>query len=134
MDGRILIAGGYTSYPATPNSNSAELYVPSMLIPAQVVDGLGFDRASVVVGNTYSVTVSGSNLTSQMFLDVRFVAPGSKTSDVVLNWQRGATASHEVPAGTASGVWRISGVRAHEIETDHTGNFFPVSATITVSP
>jgi hypothetical protein len=27
----------------------------------------------------------------------------------------------------ASGSWRITGVRAHEIATDHTGSFFPVS-------
>jgi Galactose oxidase, central domain len=134
MDGRILIAGGYTSWPSTPNSNSAELYVPSVLVPAQVVAGLGFDRTSVVAGTSYSVNVSGANLTAQTFFDVRFISPGSKASDVVLNWQRGFTASHEVPAIIASGSWRITGVRAHEIETDHTGDFFPVSATLTVSP
>jgi hypothetical protein len=42
--------------------------------------------------------------------------------------------SHDVPAEMAIGSWTINGVRAHEIETDHTGNFSPVSATITVSP
>jgi len=41
---------------------------------------------------------------------------------------------HDVPAGTALGAWIINGVRAHEIETDHSGIFFPVSATLTVSP
>src|SRR5262249_28728428 len=34
---------------------------------------------------------------------------------------------------TAAGNWTINGVRAHEIETDHTGIFFPVSAGIAVS-
>ena len=134
MDGRILMAGGYTSYPATSNSISAELYVPSMLVAAQVVNDLRFDRTSVVAGTSYSVQISGSNLTPQTFFDVRFTAPGSTASDVVLNWQRGFATSHDVSTGIASGRWSINGVRAHEIETDHTGNFVPVSATITVSP
>src|SRR5262245_40552777 len=48
MDGRILVTGGlYNSY-------SAELYVPSVLIPAQVVTNLQFDRASVVAGSSFS--------------------------------------------------------------------------------
>jgi hypothetical protein len=68
-----------------------------------------------------------------MLFDVRFANSGSNDSSVVLNWQRALTASHEVPAGIASGTWTITGVRAHEIETDHTGSFFPVSATIGVS-
>jgi len=70
----------------------------------------------------------------ETFFDVRFVSPGSTSSVVVLNWQRGIAASHGVLAGTTSGRWTITAVRPHEIETDHTGNFFPVSATITVSP
>jgi hypothetical protein len=51
-----------------------------------------------------------------------------------LNWQRGPAANHGVSADITLGSWTITGVRAHEIETDHTGIFFPVSATITVSP
>jgi len=136
MDGRILMAGGYTSGPIGmnfTNSHSAELYVPSVLVPAQVVTGLRFDQPSVLAGSSYSVNVSGSNLTPETFFDVRFTSPGSNTSSVVLNWQRGPAASHDVPAGTAAGIWTINGVRAHQVETDHTGSFFPVSATITVS-
>ena len=134
MDGRVLMAGG-TPTPLMRISPALELYVPSVLVPAQVVvSDLRFDRTSVVAGSSYSVNVSGSNLTPQTFFDVRFTSPGSNVSDVVLNWQRGVAASHDVPAGTASGIWTIIGVRAHEIETDHTGSFFPVSATITVSP
>jgi hypothetical protein len=137
MDGRILMAGGYTSWPFFAGgepSYSAELYVPSVLVPAPVVTDLQLDRTNAVVGTSYSVNVSGSNLTPQTFLDVRFTSPGSKESDVVLNWQRGVAASHGVPAGTASGIWTITGVRAHQIETDHTGNFVPVSGPITVFP
>jgi len=131
MDGRILIAGGYTT--SYGISNSAELYNPSVLVPAQVVTDLRFDRTSVEAGSTYSVNISGSNLTPQAFFDVRFSAPRSNASDVVLNWQRGLEVSHDVSAGTVPGSYTIIGVRAHEVESDHTGIFFPVSATLTVS-
>jgi hypothetical protein len=104
------------------------------LVPAQIVAVLRFDPPSVVTGSSYSVNVSGSNLTSQTFFDVRFTAPGSNASHVVLNWQRGVAASHDISVGIDAGSWTINGVRAHEIETDHTGIFFPVSATIRVSP
>jgi Galactose oxidase, central domain len=133
IDGRVLIAGGYTDYPAGLTA-SAELFVPSVLIPASVVTNLRFDRTSVAAGSSYSVGVSGSHLTPQMFFDVRFTQPGNSESAVVLNWQKGVAASHDVPAGIVPGTWTITGVRGHEIETDHTGSFIPVSATITVSP
>jgi hypothetical protein len=133
-NGDVLIAGGVSPAGVPGATASTELYVPSPLVPALVVTDLRFDRSSVNAGSSYSVNVSGSNLTPQVFFDVRVTAPGSYTSDVVLNWQRGPAAIHSVPAGTASGIWTITGVRAHEIETDHTGNFFPVSAALTVSP
>jgi hypothetical protein len=87
----------------------------------------------VALGSSYSVNIAGSNLSAQTFFDVRFIGPGTNESAVVLNWQSGLAASHEVTSGTASGNWKITGIRAHEIETDHTGIFFPVSASITVS-
>jgi hypothetical protein len=133
----VLIAGG-VSYGGIGvffgSTASAELYVPHVLVPVQVVTDLRFDRTTVVPGTSYSVNVSGSNLTAETFFDVRFIAAGHTLSDVILNWQKGITADHAVLAGSASGIWRITGVRAHQIETDHTGNFVPVSATITVSP
>jgi photosystem II stability/assembly factor-like uncharacterized protein len=103
-------------------------------VPDLVVTELRFDRTSVVAGGSFSLNISGPNLTSQTYFDVRFTSPGSNASAVVLNWQRGVAATHGVPAGTASGTWTINGVRAHEIEADHTGSFFPVFATIGVSP
>jgi photosystem II stability/assembly factor-like uncharacterized protein len=106
--------------------------VQSPSIPL-IVTGLQLDRTNVVAGSSYSANVSGFILTSQAFIDVRFTSPGSNQSAVVLNWQKGFAAKHDVPTGTASGVWSINGLRAHQIETDHTGNFVPVSATITVS-
>jgi hypothetical protein len=128
MDGRVLMVGGETS----KSVGTAELYIPSILVLAPIVTDLRFDRASVLTGSSYSVNVSGSNLTPQTFFDVRFTSPGSTDSSVVLNWQRGVASSHDVPVGIAAGSWTINGVRAHEVETDHTGIFSPVSATITV--
>jgi hypothetical protein len=137
-DGRVLITGGLNTgsnpYPGYQTLASAELYTPAVLVPDEVVTDLQFDRMNVAAGSSYSVKLSGSNLTSQTFFDVRFTSPGSNDSAVVLNWQRGLTASHDVAASIASGRWTINGVRAHEIEADHTGSFVPVSATITVSP
>jgi Galactose oxidase, central domain len=135
-DGRVLITGG-VSFGGIGiffgSLSSAELYVPPLLVPVPVVTDLRFDRTNVVAGSSYSVNVAGSNLTSETFFDVRFTRPGSNDSAVALNWQKGPAASHDVAAGAASGSWTINGVRPHEIETDHTGNFFPVSATITVT-
>jgi hypothetical protein len=131
LDGRVLLTGGFKpdGQPAIP-----EVYTPSVLIPVPVVGAVRFDRMVVHPGSTYSVGLSGSNLTPDMFFDVRFTSPESTESAVVLNWQQGLVANHDLPAGLALGSWTITGVRAHEIETDHTGIFFPVSATITVSP
>jgi len=128
-DGTVLMTKGETDARV---ALAAELYVPSVLIPVPVVTGLQFDQASVTTGSSYSVTLSGPSLSDEMFFDVRFFAPGSNESAVALNWQKGLAENHEVPAGLASGSWKITGVRAHEVETDHTGIFFPVSATITV--
>ena len=135
-DGTVLIAGGYSTWlwPAPTPSSTAELYVPRLLIPALVVTDLRSDLAVVTAGASYSVNISGSGLTAETFFDVRFNSPGSNASAVVLNWQRGLAARHEVPIGIASGNWTINGVRAHQIEADHTGSFVPVSSTITVSP
>ena len=103
-------------------------------VPDLVVTELRLDRTSVVAGGSFAVTMSGPNLTRQTFFDLRFTSPGTNDSAVSLNWQRGLAASHDVPIGTFPGRWTISGVRAHEIETDHTGGFVLVSGTITVSP
>jgi hypothetical protein len=132
LDGRVLLTGGYTTYPYSPPS--AEVYIPSVLVPIPVVRAVQFDRMVVPAGSSYSADFSGSNLTRDMFFDVRFTSPEGSESAVALNWQKGLVENHDVPAGLAPGSWTITGVRAHQIETDHTGMFFPASATITVSP
>jgi hypothetical protein len=134
MDGTVLLAGGHTSSSTYIPDSSAELFIPSVLSPTSVTKTFLFDRSLVAPGSSYSVKIAGSNLSPQTFFDVRFIGPGTNESAVVLNWQRGLAASHEVTAGIASGNWRITAVRAHDIETDHSGSFFPVAASITVSP
>jgi hypothetical protein len=99
-----------------------------------VVTALRFDRTSVAAGGSFGVNISGPQLTTETFFDVRFTAPGSGESAVVMNWQKGLSASHVVSTGTNSGLWTVTGVRAHEVEADHSGSFSPVSASITVSP
>jgi hypothetical protein len=144
-DGTVLITGGDQYWPTQLGGGggrdpaaailaSAEIYTPAVLVPALNVTDLQFDRTNIRVTSSYSANVSGSNLTPDTFFDVRFTSPGSSESAVALNWQRGTAERHDVPPGTASGVWTINGVRAHRTETDHTGNFVPVSAAITVSP
>jgi hypothetical protein len=130
LDGRVLLTGGYTYLGLAIN----EIYTPSILVPIPVVGTVRFDRMVVPAGSSYSVDLSGSNLTPEMFFDIRFTGPESTESAVALNWQKGLVANHDVPVGLALGNWTINGVRTHQIEADHTGNFFPVSATITVSP
>jgi hypothetical protein len=132
MDGRILIAGGNTDMRDLWPTDSAELYAPAVLFPALVVTGLQFDRTIILTASSYSASVSGTNLTPDAFFDVRFISPGSNESAVALNWQRGLAQRHDVPSGITPGRWTINGVRAHRDEADHTGDFSPVSATITV--
>src|SRR5262249_5677854 len=109
MDGRVLITGGETCWcKDNRNSDSAELYVPSVLVPVPVVTSLRLDRSIVVSRSSFSVEVTGSNLTPQTFFDVRFTGPGSNESGVVLNWQRGLTVTHDVPPDIAAGNWTIN--------------------------
>ena len=136
-DGTVLLAGGYGS----PEIGSgltpmpyAEIYTPPASLTAPVVTDIRFDRTNVSAGNSFTANCAGSNLTSQMFFDVRFTAPGSNLSKVSLNWQAGLTSAHSIAPSVAPGVWTINGVRPHRFERDHTGNFFPVTATITVIP
>jgi hypothetical protein len=128
------IGGGGGRDPVAAILASTEIYVPAVPVPALIVTDLQFDRTNTRVGSAYSASVSGPNLTPDTFFDVRFTSPASSESAVALNWQKGIVENHDVPVGIAPGTWAVNGVRAHRIETDHTGNFVPVSATITVSP
>ena len=111
-----------------------ERYSPPVPLPTPVITDLRFDRPTVAVGEFFAADFGGSNMTEEMFFDVRFTAPGGTFSYVSFNWQKGLKSSHPVSVDIAPGVWTINGVRAHQVETDHTRSFFPVAATLTVSP
>jgi hypothetical protein len=91
-----------------------------------------FDRTSVDIGDPFVARASGTNLTAQTYFDIRYRAPGDSTELEALNWQIGATAVHGIAAGTTPGAWTVTGVRAHADQPDHTSNYMPVSASITV--
>jgi uncharacterized delta-60 repeat protein len=103
-------------------------------VSVPMITGLQFNRATVAAGSSYSVDFWGPNLTDETFFDVRFTAPGSNESAVVVNWQKGLAANHSVPADLTLGTWTINGVRAHNIEADHSANFVSVRAEMTVYP
>jgi photosystem II stability/assembly factor-like uncharacterized protein len=96
------------------------------------VTALTFDVNSVRVGASFVATIAGSNL-SNMYFDVQVLNSGAE-SDEYWNWQFGTSASHSVPPGISTGAWAISGVRPHLDPENHTGDFVPVTAIITVSP
>jgi Protein of unknown function (DUF1566) len=66
--------------------------------------------------------VRGSNLNDETYFDIRFIPPNSSTEQIALHWQRGVSASHSLPIGTAVGTWRVTGVRPHQDATDHSGD------------
>jgi plastocyanin len=80
-----------------------------------------------VRGDIFGLESDGSNV-------FRYPLPCTRATndETVLNWQKGASGSHTIPAGTSMGVWTFTGVRPHEAETDHSGTFTPVSVGLTV--
>jgi hypothetical protein len=136
-DGTVLITGGY-AYGGIGiyfgSTRTAEVYVPHSRVPQPEATDLHFDRTTAAIGDSFLASYLGPNLNSQTFFDVRFRAPGSLLDQEAQNWQTGTTSSHVAALGTATGIWTITGVRAHQAETDHTGSFVPVSAAIVVTP
>jgi hypothetical protein len=96
------------------------------------VDNFQFNQASVRIGDSFVARASGANLTAQTYFDLLYQAPGSTVVEEALNWQIGAAGVHTILTGTQLGTWIVSGVRAHEDETDHTGAYVPVSTTVKV--
>jgi WD40 repeat protein len=135
-NGTVLLTGGY-GYAGIGmpigTVPSAEIYTPSVPQPSPVVTGMQLP-ASAQRGSSFTASFAGSNLTSETFFDVRFTEPGSSAPLVSMNWQAGLTSAHTVPVGTGLGVWTVTGVRPHRFEHQHTGDFFPVNAPITVLP
>ena len=79
-----------------------------------------------------TATFTGANLSAQTYFDVRFRRPGETSDEVAFNWQQGPSAVHAIPATSPTGVWRITGLRAHREANDHTAAFIPVSASLGV--
>ncbi len=106
--------------------------LPTAADPA--VNSITFSPSTIRAGNTVTATFAGANLTGQTYLDVRFRAPGAAPDEVVLNWQQGQSGTHGIPAATAAGVWRITGVRAHRDANDHSASMIPVVSSLTTVP
>jgi hypothetical protein len=140
-DGTILIAGGLVF--VTPDfpgpvrcsgsipyclyaDGSAEIFTPPLHVT--------FDPNTVRLGGSFTARFSGANLTADTYFDVRFRRPGSSVDEVALDWQQGPSTAHTIASGIAPGTWTITDVRAHQSLADHSGDFFPVFATLTVSP
>lgn len=100
--------------------------------PPPAATGLTIDPVIVPRNGSFSVNFAGSNVDSQTYFDVQFRAPGSSSNEVALNWQRGISGLHTIPAGSSTGVWTFTGVRAHQEEADHSGSFTPISVVLTV--
>jgi hypothetical protein len=78
--------------------------------------------------------VLGPNLTADTYFDIRFRRPGSSIDEVAYDWQQGTSGLHSAASDMASGTWTVTGVRAHQSLADDSGDFFPLSVTLTVSP
>jgi photosystem II stability/assembly factor-like uncharacterized protein len=104
----------------------------ALTVSSLIVTELQFDPGSVESEGSFTATFSGTNLTSETYFDVRFRAPCSDVDQVVLNWQKGASATHRVPAGSPTGAWTISGIWAHEAMTDHSTDFDSRSTALLV--
>ncbi len=106
--------------------------MPTTADPA--VNGAVISPATVRLGGTFPATFAGANLSGPMYFDVRFRRPGATSDEVVVNWQQATAETHTVPAGTPTGTWRITGVRAHRAANDHAASFIPVGPNLTVVP
>jgi photosystem II stability/assembly factor-like uncharacterized protein len=105
----------------------------ALTVSSFIVTKLDFDQSSVQSDSSFSATFSGINLSDDTYFDVRFRAPCSDKDEVALNWQRGMSASHHVPAEIPIGIWTINGVWAHQDINDHSTDFAANSTALAVS-
>lgn len=97
------------------------------------VNSVVFSPASGRTG-PFTTTFAGANLFAQTYFDVRFRRPGATSDEVVENWQQGERGIHSIPAGTRTGTWKITGVRAHRDPNDHSASIIPAAASATLLP
>jgi hypothetical protein len=124
-DGEVLIAGN-SPLPPSDADGIAELYHSPPFVPVT------FDPGTVTLGGSFVARFSGTNLTASTYFDIRFLPPGSSVDEVAYNWQQGTSSAHTIATSLAAGTWTVTGVRAHQNLADHSGDFFPVSVTLTV--
>lgn len=113
--------------------HSVEAY--DSLLPedsSPVATHIRFDATNILIGTSFTATVSGSNLSAETYFDVRFHAPDGTADQVAYNWQQGTSFIHRVGADIPGGTWTITGIRAHRDANDHTGPFSPVTASLNV--
>jgi photosystem II stability/assembly factor-like uncharacterized protein len=118
-----------TDHSAAFTPISAALSVSSL-----TVTKLDFDQSNVHSDSSFSATFSGINLSADTYFDVRFRIPCSDKDAVALNWQRGMSATHHVPAEMPIGIWTINGIWAHQDINDHSTDFASNSTALVVSP
>ena len=106
--------------------------LPTTADPA--VNSVVLNSVNVRLGGTVTATFAGANLSSQMYFDVRFRRPGATSDEVAQNWQLGMSGTHDIPAASPTGTWRITAVRAHRDANDHTASLLPVGANLTTTP
>ncbi len=94
---------------------------------------VNFDPPSLRLGDSFTATFSGASLNDETYFDVRFRAPGNNTEQVALNWQRGRSATHNVPANTLLGTWAVTGVHPHQNPNEHTPAFVTVSTELVLA-
>jgi hypothetical protein len=126
--------GTVISYHCTLHSRMKGRIVVDPPPPVTSATGLSLSGSIFRVGESYSVTFTGFNLSAQSNFDVRFRAPNGSADLEAQNWQQGPTGSHTVAAGTMLGAWTFTGIRVHDDANDHTGAYVPVSVNLTVSP
>jgi hypothetical protein len=132
-DGKIVAAGSVGCYPSSEFALARYIAAPVDNGGAEpVVAGLRFDSPTTVLGGRFTAMFSGTNLTDGTYFDLRVQDPVG-ADEVVLNWQQGTVAVHDVPANTTPGIWKVAGVRAHRRASDHSAPFTSVSAALTVT-
>jgi hypothetical protein len=98
-----------------------------------LVTGVTINPASVRIGDSFSVKITGTNINEKTYFDLRFRAPNSTADQIGLNWQQGTSANHTISQGTAAGTWTVTGVRSHQTIDDFSGEFVPVSSVLDVT-
>jgi hypothetical protein len=87
----------------------------------------------VRIGHQYNMTFSGKGLTSELYFDIRYMAPNMSVEQIALNWQYGTSLPHSVDSSMPLGEWLITGVRAHYDSFYHDGAFNPVQIRVEVA-